>query len=155
MKRFFSFVFAAFAVASSHATEARSWERLPAKAMFPGVWSFPRLPASSVHVIQPEGQASKAYAALSTKSVVEVSCTEAQHLTSSDAVQCKKGVKLFLVRAVSSAGGTDGFSVFHKGTTLYITHGSLGNELFVANTALLLELSFKPASVFTWASGAK
>jgi hypothetical protein len=155
MKRFFSFVFAILAVATSNATEARSWERLPAQTMFPGVWSFPRLPDPSVHAIKPEGQTSKAYAALSTMSAVEVSCTEAQRLTSSDAVQCKKGIKHFLVRAVSGASGTGGFSVFHKGTTLYITHVSVGNELSVANTALLLELSFKPTAVFTWASGAK
>ena len=62
--------------------------------------------------------------------------------------QCPTGATPYLVRAVYINGGTGGFSVSRVGTSLVISHGSLGHNYGAHRSALVVCLTFQPTDVY-------
>jgi hypothetical protein len=68
--------------------------------------------------------------------------------------QCATGMNPYLVRAVYENGGTGRYYVERFGTTLLVSHLSLGKPSGVHRSALLVCLGFQPIEVFHELGGA-
>jgi hypothetical protein len=62
--------------------------------------------------------------------------------------QCPEGATPYLVRAVYVNGGTGGFSVSRIGTSLVVSHGSLGHNYGAHRSALIVCLTSQPTDVY-------
>ena len=68
--------------------------------------------------------------------------------------KCSPGSALYLIRASYFNGGTGDFQIQWAGTTLVVSHGSLGTATNMSKSALVACLSKKPTAIYSSVSAA-
>jgi hypothetical protein len=150
MKVLLILVFLCGVVADSGAEEAKAWIAVPVGQQR-GPDESKALEGANVF----EVVASKAGVATSRdllkQAIVEISEETARYYTGGY-YRCPNGMKPYLVRAPYGFGGTGRYLVVRFETAIWVEHRSLGEDVAVNKSALIVNLDFVPTTAYATVS---
>ena len=137
-----------------HAAEPDSWERSPNNAHLQWL-SLPAVPAADIYEVVPTRIGTALVWHLARAPFAVLTRADADFLAGGH-YNCDGGKKQILVRAVFANGGTGNFTARYDSKTLYVHHGSLGDDLGpIKNLPLIVSLRSIPMEVYAWATSIK
>ena len=143
----FHFVAVAFVFAFNYSfgqDNAKIWLRFPSELN----WSdWKELPQSAIYEVVASKEAVALYGDLKNKEFIPLSEEKAAYFTGSY-FHLKPEERPFLFRTVYGQGGTGHYTLYRKGDSLLIFHGSLGHASAYHRSAIIANLPFTPIEVY-------
>ena len=136
---------------TSTPSDGKAWLHLPTAEQSACPWQ--ELWPSDFYPVSERNLAS-AIRELDRTSFVPLSASEAKRLVGAT-YENRRGRKPYLIRALYAFHGTGQYSLSRCKDFLIVSHGSLGSQFECHKDALVVNLAFKPAELFTSVSVAK